>query len=103
MSHEEFANKIYDEISKIKNTIHTENTIDKILDELAEMLIEKNKKYGNSALEPVRKFSKATVKEGLLVRMDDKVSRLEKGIGDDEDTMFDLMGYGIIYRIAPDE
>ena len=46
-----------------------------ILDEclgIAEMLIEKNRAYGNSALQPVRVFSKASSEEQLLVRIDDK-------------------------------
>lgn len=68
---------------------------------LAEMLVEKNRKYGDSALNPVRVFSKASPEEQILVRMDDKLSRLRSAQGDeDEDVIQDLLGYLILYRIA---
>ncbi len=74
-----------------------------ILDEclaIAEMLIEKNRAYGNSALEPVRVFSKATTEEQLLVRIDDKLSRLARGSAAGEDGVADLIGYLVLLRIA---
>lgn len=39
------------------------------------MLLAKNAAYGNSALEPVRIFSKADPTEQIRVRIDDKLSR----------------------------
>ncbi len=70
-------------------------------DELKIFLLEKNKSYGNSALEPINIFSKATSVEQLAVRIDDKINRLKKGKeypGDD--TVKDLIGYLILYSIA---
>jgi hypothetical protein len=61
------------------------------------MLIQKNTAYGNSALEPLRMFSKASPREQLLVRLDDKLSRLARGSefpGDD--TIVDLAGYLVL-------
>ena len=69
-------------------------------DALAQMLIDKNKAYGNSALEPVRIFSRADVVEQIWVRIDDKLSRLSKGSAAGEDVTLDLLGYLIILRIA---
>jgi hypothetical protein len=71
-------------------------------DALKELLLEKNRKYGNSALEPKRIFSRASVTEQLLVRIDDKLSRIAAGHGSaaDEDTVQDLMGYLVLYRIS---
>ena len=69
------------------------------------LLIEKNRKYGDSALEPVRTFSKATAVEQILVRIDDKLSRISRGtglVGDDEDVIQDLIGYLILLQIAVD-
>ena len=72
-----------------------------ITDALAELLISKNKKYGNSALNPVRVFSKANTTEQLLVRIDDKLSRLRtQSITEDEDVLEDLLGYLILLKIA---
>lgn len=68
---------------------------------LAEMLVEKNTKYGDSALEPIRIFSKADPVEQIRVRIDDKLNRLMKGVGaEDEDVVRDLIGYLILLRIA---
>jgi hypothetical protein len=44
-------------------------------DALCEMLLEKNAKYGNSALEPIRCFSRADPLEQIRVSIDDKLSR----------------------------
>lgn len=70
-------------------------------DAIARILIEKNKAYGNSALDPVRIFSDASPEEQLLVRIDDKLSRLQRGTDyADEDTVTDLIGYLILLKIA---
>tara|TARA_R110002074_G_scaffold28743_3_gene82810 strand:+ start:424 stop:717 length:294 start_codon:yes stop_codon:yes gene_type:complete len=65
------------------------------------LLISKNNKYGNSALDPIRVFSKATTKEQLLVRIDDKLNRiLTLGAEDkSEDTILDLAGYLVLLII----
>jgi len=68
---------------------------------IAEMLCEKNRKYGDSALNPVRVFSRCDALEQINVRLDDKLSRLRSGQGDDtEDAELDLIGYLILKRIA---
>lgn len=72
--------------------------------EIAHMLIKKNIAYGNSALDPVRIFSKAEPKEQLYVRIDDKLSRLMKGTdypGDND--IDDLIGYLVLLKIAKDK
>lgn len=67
---------------------------------LADFLVEKNRKYGNSALEPVRIFSKSGPVEQILVRIDDKVNRWIQGGQDDEDVELDLLGYFLLLRAA---
>ena len=69
--------------------------------EIKEMLLEKNRKYGNSALSPKRIFSKASSIEQINVRIDDKLSRIESAQTDDiEDPILDLLGYLILRRVA---
>lgn len=70
------------------------------LDTVGNMLIEKNKAYGNSALNPVRVFSKADTVEQLKVRIDDKLSRIARGSDSGEDTLFDLVGYLVLLEVA---
>lgn len=65
------------------------------------MLQEKNVAYGDSALDPVRIFSKSNAIEQLLVRIDDKLSRFARGTdypGDND--IDDLIGYLILLKIA---
>jgi hypothetical protein len=58
------------------------------------MVIEKGKSYGDSIGSPVRIFSKAGAKDGLQVRIDDKLSRIAKGSEfQGDDTLKDLVGY----------
>ena len=73
----------------------------RILSEITEMLIAKNEKYGNSALEPLGVFSQLSAKEGLLVRIDDKLKRIKNGSldHDDEDVVNDLIGYLVLLKI----
>jgi hypothetical protein len=79
----------------------TEAKITEVILDIEKMLIEKNRAYGDSALEPVRIFSKAQTVEQLYVRIDDKLSRVEGGHeypGDD--TIKDLIGYLVLLLIA---
>lgn len=70
-------------------------------DGIKELLLEKNRKYGDSALNPVRIFSKSDTLEQLRVRMDDKLSRLRnQQDDDDEDAISDLIGYLVLYQVA---
>jgi hypothetical protein len=74
-----------------------------VCNEYRDFLLAKNRQYGDSAVHPVRVFSKANTEEQLLVRIDDKLSRLMRGndeIEADEDIMDDLVGYWILLKVA---
>ena len=84
----------------------TELKISTVCDDIKELLIHKNRKYGNSALEPNRIFSKSSATEQLLVRIDDKLNRIMKGAGllaTDEDVVNDLIGYLVLLKISMGE
>lgn len=71
-------------------------------DGIKKLLLEKNAKYGNSAVQPKRIFSKQNSIEQIKVRIDDKLSRIQN-IGldtPDEDTLKDLTGYLVLLRVA---
>jgi hypothetical protein len=78
---------------------------DDILAHVGTLLAEKNEKYGNSALDPVRIFSRASSEEGLLVRIDDKLSRIARCPPgqEDEDVLLDLIGYLTLLLAARSE
>jgi hypothetical protein len=75
-------------------------------DSLKELLIEKNKSYGNSAVNPKRIFSRASPVEQIKCRIDDKLSRIMNGHVSDnkdicqEDNIKDIIGYLILLRVA---
>lgn len=81
----------------------SEMKISGVCDDIKELLINKNRKYGNSALKPCRVFSKASAVEQLLVRIDDKLNRIMQGAGllaNDEDVINDLIGYLVLLKIG---
>ena len=84
----------------------SETKISGVCDDIKELLIHKNRKYGNSALKPCRVFSKSSPVEQLLVRIDDKLNRIMQGAGllaEDEDVVNDLIGYLVLLKIGMHE
>lgn len=81
------------ELSKFEEEVRT------YLSLIGNMLVEKNEQYGDSALDPIRIFSKSDPTEQIKVRIDDKLSRIAKGKNDKEDTVTDLIGYLILLQI----
>ena len=81
--------------------METEDLIKEVGREVVMLLLEKNKAYGDTANKPPKIFSKLSAKEGILARIDDKLSRIKQvGINDKtEDTLLDLIGYLILYRV----
>ena len=80
---------------------NTVNDINRVCNEIKDLLMEKNLAYGDSALDPVRIFSKAEPSEQIRIRIDDKLSRFAKGReypGDND--INDLIGYLILLKIA---
>lgn len=80
----------------------TQVLISNTCDNLKTMLIDKNKRYGNSAIDPVRIFSTSETDEQLNVRIDDKLSRLVTLESDTDgywDAVDDLIGYLILKKI----
>jgi hypothetical protein len=71
--------------------------------EVAEMLIDKNISYGDSALSPIKVFSTSDDIEGLNVRIDDKLTRIKnsQGFPGDNDIK-DMIGYLILLDIGLD-
>jgi len=77
-----------------------------VLSAIETTLLEKNDRYGNSALDPIRIFSRADRSAGIAVRIDDKLSRI-RNLGTapspDEDTVRDLLGYLVLWCVAEEE
>jgi len=79
-----------------------ETNLLKVTNEITELLIMKNKAYGNTALNPTNIFSKLSATEAICARLDDKIARIKnKGINDEtEDTVDDLIGYLLLLKMS---
>lgn len=74
-----------------------------VCDNIKELLLKKNAKYGDSAINPMRLFSNASTIEQIYVRIDDKLNRIKQSNGkwvDDEDLVQDIIGYLILLKVA---
>ena len=76
--------------------------LDKVSKKIINLLKEKNKAYGNTALNPPSIFSKLDATEAICARLDDKLSRIKnRGINDKtEDTVDDLIGYLFLLKMS---
>lgn len=79
----------------------TQYIISNVCDNIKRMLVDKNKSYGDSAIDPIRIFSKADADEQIKIRIDDKLSRISRGseyYGDND--LDDLIGYLILLKVS---
>jgi hypothetical protein len=83
----------------------TEASIRSVCQEVEELLLRKNKAYGDAALSPVNIFSALGAEDSIKVRIDDKLKRIQNvGLNDaTEDTLLDLVGYMILLIIKRNE
>jgi len=70
-----------------------------VTDQLCKILTEKNKLYGDSALSPIKIFSKMDAANGLYLRADDKLSRIKNAKDLRMNDVADLMGYCVLICI----
>lgn len=79
----------------------TQKKIKEICDEIAKLLIDKNKKYGNSALEPKNIFYKGNAENSILIRLDDKIGRIiNSNDGIRTNDIVDIIGYLVLLLIS---
>jgi len=81
--------------------VSTEQLIREECQRLSDMLVAKNRAYGDSALDPVGIFARGSAEELIRVRLDDKINRIRnnpEAFG--EDPIRDMAGYLILLLIA---
>ena len=103
--HQREHSKYYYEVDRNANLFREKDFEGKLLEvtkEITDLLISKNKAYGDTALNPVKIFSSLDSTEALCARIDDKIMRIKnKGINDDtEDTVSDLIGYLLLLKMS---
>lgn len=88
-------------LEDIENYTDTQKKIKEICDEIAKLLIDKNKKYGNSALEPKNIFYKGNAENSILIRLDDKIGRIiNSNDGIRTNDIVDIIGYLVLLLIS---
>lgn len=79
----------------------TQNQIENICKAISDVLIDKNKKYGNSALRPINVFYKGDNQNSILIRLDDKLSRIKNNTEDIRvNDICDTIGYLVLLLVA---
>jgi hypothetical protein len=71
-----------------------------VLNNVSDVLIEKNRRYGNAALEPIGLFYKGDSTTSITIRIDDKISRVRNAGELRKNDMFDLLGYSLLLGIS---
>lgn len=89
-----FRNRV--ETMEEKTTVQQD--ICSTLSNMSNLLVEKNKRYGNSALSPLNIFAHHmaeddTASNSILVRLDDKLSRIRNANELRKNDVADIMGY----------
>ena len=75
--------------------------IKQVTESLNELLQEKNRRYGNSALEPLEGI-KYTAEDGIKIRLADKLKRIINSNELRMNDLADIMGYAVLLCVSKD-
>lgn len=78
------------------NDINTSWKIKQVTSSLNNLLQEKNIRYGDAALSPIKIFSKVDADDSICVRLDDKISRIKNSDTLRKNDVADIMGYLVL-------
>ena len=78
----------------------TQSDIKKVCRSLESLLLEKNKRYGDAAVNPKKFFSKLEGNEQIKVRLDDKLSRILNANELRKNDVSDILGYLVLLCIS---
>ena len=67
--------------------------IESVFNSIRDLVLEKNKRYGDIALTPLNIFSNLNSTEGILQRLDDKLSRVKNSTELRKNDIADIVGY----------
>lgn len=77
------------------NNIAVRYGIEKVAESLVDLLLTKNTRYGNSALEPLEGI-KYTAEDGIKIRLADKLKRIINSENLRKNDIVDVMGYLVL-------
>ena len=71
-----------------------------VFDGMKAVVLEKNRRYGDSALAPIKIFAKSDSAEGIRIRLDDKLSRVRNCNKLRKNDIADIIGYLSLLCVA---
>ena len=80
----------------------TQQKIHIIMDSMKDLLLYKNQKYGDSAINPKKIFYKGDSTNSILIRLDDKIGRIMSNTEEKPRTndVCDIIGYCVLLLIS---
>ena len=79
-----------------KSLTESQKKIVEICDSVKDLLLYKNQKYGDSALNPNNIFYKGDSTNSIKIRLDDKIGRIKNCEETRVNDVADVVGYGIL-------
>lgn len=82
--------------------IETQKKITELLDGMKDLLLYKNQKYGDSAINPKKIFYKGDSTNSILIRLDDKIGRVMSNTEEKPrvNDIADIIGYCTLLLIS---
>jgi len=86
----------------MSNETDTQNKINEIMEAMQDLLLSKNRLYGNSALNPKHIFYKGDAVNSILIRLDDKLGRIMANTDEKPriNDVADIIGYCTLLLIS---
>ena len=86
----------------MSNETDTRNKIHEIMEAMKDLLLYKNRLYGNSALNPKQIFYKGDAVNSILIRLDDKLGRIMANTDEKPriNDVADIIGYCTLLLIS---
>ena len=83
---------------------NTQEKIKEVLDSIKDLLLYKNQKYGDSAINPKKIFYKGDSTNSILIRLDDKLGRIISNTEDKPrvNDVADIIGYCTLLLVIMD-
>ena len=89
------------ECTEEEKKMDTQEKIKEIYEGMTELQLEKNKRYGDAALKPNHIFYKGSAQDSILLRLDDKLSRIMNNNGEPRaNDIADVIGYCTLLLIS---
>ena len=96
--------KIFEKTNQAANPVNplTQDKIAKLCNAMRDLLLEKNKRYGDAALSPMNVFSQLNSTGSIKVRLDDKLKRIQNRKTDNPNPndVCDIIGYCFLLLIS---